>query len=154
MKGSMFEPSLRILLYILASIKKLSVIMLCMPVFIFTSGSSTLFRAPTLWFIDLSLLAIFNTLFWVYAAFCFRRNSKQTKHKNTQHLPFSYHMKMATKGAESIRTERASLTCSFLWFGSSVWLEKLNLQAATIFNKVAVTSNWNGMMANRQAQNL
>ena len=40
--------------------------MLCVPVFIFTSGSSALLWCPRLW---LSLLAIFNTLSWVNANF-------------------------------------------------------------------------------------
>ena len=60
-------------------LKRLSVLMLCAPVFIFTSGSSALLGCPrcslSIW---LSLLAIFNTLFWVYVSFCTR---KWTKHK-------------------------------------------------------------------------
>ena len=48
----------------------LSVLMLCAPVFIFISGGSALLGHPrcglSIW---LSLLAISNTLFWVYAIF-------------------------------------------------------------------------------------
>ena len=47
------------------NLKKLSVLMVCTPVFIFTSGSSALLGRPrcglSIW---LSLFAIFNTLFW------------------------------------------------------------------------------------------
>ena len=53
--------------------------MLCAPVFIFTSGSSALLGCPrcglSIW---LSLLAIFNTLFWVYVNF-FGKNGQNTK---------------------------------------------------------------------------
>ena len=65
--------------------------MLCAPEFIFTSGSSALIGRPrcglSIW---LSLLAIFNTLFWVYVNFFTR---KRTKHKNTRRPPFSYDTK-------------------------------------------------------------
>ena len=88
----------------------LSVLVLCAPVFIFTSSSSALLGCPgcglSVW---LSLLAIFNTLFWVYVNF-FKR--KRTKHKNTRSLPFSCHTKIGRRrllGAQSINTEKASL---------------------------------------------
>ena len=72
----------------------LSVLMLCVPVFIFTSGSSALWACPpcglSIW---LSLVALFNTLFSVYAKFFMR---KWTKHKKTWSLPFSHDRKMAT----------------------------------------------------------
>ena len=58
----------------------LSVLMLCTPVFIFTSGSSALLGRPrcgsSIW---LSLLAIFNAFFWVYANFFSRENRQNTK---------------------------------------------------------------------------
>ena len=51
--------------------------MLCTPVFIFTSGSSALLGRPrcglSIW---LSLLAIFNTLFWVYVNFFHKKTDK------------------------------------------------------------------------------
>ena len=83
----------------------LSVLMLCAPVFIFTSGSSALLGRPrcglSIW---LLLLAIFNTLFWVYTNFFLTRKWK----KNMKILKFSYHTKMAANvntGAQSINTE-------------------------------------------------
>ena len=43
------------------------------------------------------LLAIFNTLFWVYATWVFF-TGKWTKHENTQSTPFSYDRKLAADG--------------------------------------------------------
>ena len=80
----------------------LSVLMLCVPVFIFTSDGSALL-GPMLWFIDLTVANshnLFNTLFRVYAIFFMR---KQTKPEN--------HMKMAANintDVQSINTEKAS----------------------------------------------
>ena len=52
--------------------------MLCAPVFIFTSGSSALLGCPSCGLlIGLSLLAIFNTLFWVYVNL-FREKTDKT----------------------------------------------------------------------------
>ena len=65
----------------------LSVLMLCTPVFIFTSSRSVLLGCPCGLLIWLSLLAIFNTLFSVYVNF-FHKNTDKTHTK----LPFSYHM--------------------------------------------------------------
>ena len=66
-----------------------SVLMLCTPVFIFTSGSSALLGHPccglSIW---LSLLAIFNTLFWVYVNLFHEKMDKTCK----------YDMKMAADG--------------------------------------------------------
>ena len=76
--------------------KALSVLMLCAPVFIFTSGSSALLGSPrcvlSIW---LSPRPIFNALFSVYAN-CF--TIKRTKHENTRSPPFSYDTKMAADG--------------------------------------------------------
>ena len=67
-------------------LKRLSVLMLCVPVFIFTSGSSALLGRPhcglSIW---LSLLAILNTLFWVYANLFHEKTDKTRKSP-----PFSY----------------------------------------------------------------
>ena len=56
---------------------KLSILVLCAPVFIFTSGSWALLGRPccglSIW---LLLLAIFNTLFWVYAKKVSRENEQ------------------------------------------------------------------------------
>ena len=70
------------------------------------------FRAPTLWLlIWLLLLAIFNTLFWVYTIFFMR---KQTKHKNTlkSDTIFIWYENDYRRllGAQSINTEKASLS--------------------------------------------
>ena len=56
-------------------------LMLCTTVFIFTSGSSALLGRPhicglSIW---LSLLAIFNTLFWVYINFFFHEKKDKTR---------------------------------------------------------------------------
>ena len=64
------------------------VLMLCAPVFIFTSGSSALIGRPrwglSIW---LSLLALFNT-FSEFMPIFFTR--KRTKHENTRSPPYSY----------------------------------------------------------------
>ena len=69
----------------------LSVLMLCAPVFIFTYGSSALLGRPTLWFIDptVAILAIFNTLFWIYGNFSHEKMDKTRKCSKT----FSYKTK-------------------------------------------------------------
>ena len=77
-------------LYLILMLKKLSLLMFCVPVFIFTSGNSALLGRPrcglSIW---LSLLAIFNTLFWVMPP------RKRTKQENTWSPPFLYDMEMA-----------------------------------------------------------
>ena len=73
----------------------LSVLMLCVLVLIFTSGSSALLGRPRCLSIWLSLLAIFSTLFWVYVNFC---QEKWTKDENTRSPPFSYDTKMVADG--------------------------------------------------------
>ena len=74
----------------------LSVLMLCAPVFTFTSSSSALLGRPRcgllIW---LLLLAIFNTLFWVCVNLFTR---KRTNYENTQSPPFLYDTKMAADG--------------------------------------------------------
>ena len=71
----------------------LSVLMLCAPVFIFTSGSSALLGRPrcglSIW---LSLLAILNTLFWVYANLFHEKTDKTRKSP-----PFSYPPKVTRR---------------------------------------------------------
>ena len=65
----------------------------CVYIYIWQLSS---FRAPTLWFIYRTiLLAIFNTLFLVYANFV---TVKRTEHENTRSPPFSYDTKMAADG--------------------------------------------------------
>ena len=85
--------------------------MLCAPVFTFTSGSSAFLGHPrcglSIW---LLLLAIFNTLFCIYAQNNFTR--KRTKHENTQVRHFCMIWKWLPTnllGVQSINTERASL---------------------------------------------
>ena len=84
----------------------LSVLVLCLSIFMFTSGSSVLLAQPCcgslLW---LSLLAIFIRLFWVYDTFF------TTKRNNTWSPSFSCKMKIGCRlllGTQSIHTERAS----------------------------------------------
>ena len=55
--------------------------MLCMPLFIFTSGSSALLGCSRCGLsIRLSLLAILNALFWVYANFSQEKTDKTRKY--------------------------------------------------------------------------
>ena len=67
--------------------------MLCTPVFMFTSSSSALLGrlccGLSIW---LSLLAIFKTLFWVYAN-CFHEKTDKTRKYSSP--PFSYDTKRA-----------------------------------------------------------
>ena len=67
-------------------------LMLCAPVFIFSSDSSAPLGRPRGLSVWLSLLAIFNKLFWVYVKFFTR---KRTKQENTSSPPFLYDTKMA-----------------------------------------------------------
>ena len=88
--------------------------MLCAPVFIFTSGSSALLGRPrcglSMW---LSLLAIFNTLFWVYANFF---HEKMDKIRKSAIFAWYENGRRRLLGAQSINAERAPL---FLFTGSS-----------------------------------
>ena len=84
--------------------------MLCAPVFIFTSSSSALLGRPlcaiSIW---LSLLAIFNALFWVYAS-CFQEKTDKTrKYSKSAILLWYENGRRRFLGAQSINTERASL---------------------------------------------
>ena len=91
---------------------KLSLLILCAPVFIFTSGSSAHLGRPhcglSIW---LSLLAIFNTRFWGYVNYFTR---KRTKHENTRSAFFVWYENGRRRllGAQSINTESA--VCSEL----------------------------------------
>ena len=71
----------------------LSVLILCAPVFMFTSGSSALLGLS----IDLTFAAChIQYTFLSLCQFFFMR--KWEKHENTQSPPFSYDMKMAANG--------------------------------------------------------
>ena len=74
----------------------LSVLMPCAPVFIFTSGSPALLGRPhcslAIW---LLLLAIFNTLFWVYVNLFHEKTDKTGKYSKS--VIFVWY-KMATDG--------------------------------------------------------
>ena len=91
----------------------LSVLMLrnCAPVFIFTTGSSTLLGRPrcglSIW---LSLLAIFNTLFWVYANLFHEKTDKTRKYSKSAILVWYENSRRRLLGAQSINSERVSLT--------------------------------------------
>ena len=84
-----------------------SVLMLCAPVFIFTSGQLSSFRAPTLWFIDLNVATChIHYAFLSLFPFLSRENVQNTKILGSP--PFSYHTKRAADvntGAQSINTE-------------------------------------------------
>ena len=93
--------------------------MLCAPVFIFTSGSSTLFGLTrcglSVW---LSLLAIFNAIFWAsfnafFLSFFFflffsRENVQNTKNSKSAIFIWYENGRRRLLGAQSINTERAS----------------------------------------------
>ena len=87
----------------------LSVLMLrnCAPVFIFTTGSSTLLGRPRCG-LSICCYLLHSIHFSEFMSVVFTR--KWTKHKNTRSPPFSYDTKMAAMGAQSINSERASLT--------------------------------------------
>ena len=92
-----------------ASRNYLSVLMLCAPVFIFTSGSSALLGRPrcglSIW---LSLLAIFNTLFWVYVNLFHEKTDKTWKYSKSAIFVWYENGCRRLLGAQSINTERAS----------------------------------------------
>ena len=83
-------------------ISALSELMICAPVFIFYIQQLSSFRAPTLWFIDLTVATChIQYAFLSLSAIFFTR--KRTKHENTRSPPFSYRRLL---GAQSINTER------------------------------------------------
>ena len=92
-------------------------LMLCgEPVFIFTSGSSAL-RAPTLWFIDLTVATYHIQYTFLSLCHFFSRENGQ----NTKMLEVSYENgRRRLLGAQSINTERASLIILCLLKGVGV----------------------------------
>ena len=79
-----------------APLKKLSINALRARVYIYIQQLSS-FRVPGSRFNDLtSLLAIFNTLLWVYATFVSRENGQNTKILEVRH--FRNDAKMAADG--------------------------------------------------------
>ena len=86
----------------------LSVLMLCAPVSIFTSGSSALLGRPrcglSIW---LSLLAIFNTLFWFF--FFHEKTDKTRKYSKSAIFVWYENGRRRLLGAQSINGERTSL---------------------------------------------
>ena len=84
----------------------LSVLMPCVPVFIFTSGSSALLGRPrsglSIW---LSLLAIFNTLFWVYANLFHEKTDKTRKYSKSAIFVWYQNGRRRLLGAQSINHE-------------------------------------------------
>ena len=107
---------------------RLSVLMLCAPVFIFTSGFSALLGRPRcgllIW---LSLLAIFNTLFWVYVNFFQEKTDKTRKYSEVCHFRMILRKWPLTVIRRAEQSERVSLTspstqtnaCFFFLFLSS-----------------------------------
>ena len=96
------------------SCKKLSVLMLC--AFLFTSGSSALLGRPrcglSMW---LSLLAIFNTLFWVYANLFHEKTDKTRKYSKSAIFVWYENGRRWLLGAQSINTERVSIKSPRVW---------------------------------------
>ena len=91
----------------------LSVLMLCAPVFIFTSGSSALLERPryglSIW---LSLLAKFNPLLWVYANI-FHEKTDKTREYSAKSVIFVWYEngRWRLLGAQSINSERYFFDC-------------------------------------------
>ena len=103
----------------------LPVLMLCTPVSIFTSGSSALLGRPrcglSIW---LSLLAIFNTLFWVYANFFHKKTDKRRKYSKSAIFASYENDCRRLLGAQSINAE-SSLRRIISWVSYtelSAWL--------------------------------
>ena len=68
------------------------------------------FRAPTLWFIDLTVATWHIQIqFSEFMPICFTR--KRTKHKNTRSRPWYENGRRRLEGAQSINTERAIIEC-------------------------------------------
>ena len=90
-------------------------------VYIFTSGSSALLGRPrcglSIW---LSLVAIFNTLFWVYANFVHWKRSKCDNTRSLTIFVWYENGRRQLVGAQSINTERVS------WTVTGVELRKTN----------------------------
>ena len=75
----------------------------CVYIYIWQLSS---FRAPKLWFIDLSHYLPYSIHFSEFMPIYFTR--KQTKHENTQSPPFSW-LLTVTVSVQNINTERASI---------------------------------------------
>ena len=89
--------------------------MVCAPVFIFTSGSSALLGRPHCGLsICLSLVAIFNALFWVHVNFLYEKTAKTQKHSTSTILVSYENGRRQLLGAQSINSERTSLFYSNL----------------------------------------
>ena len=88
----------------------LSINALCTCVFIFTSGSSALLGCPhwglSIW---LSLLAIFNTLFWVYVNF-FGENGQNTKRLHHFHMIQKWQLTVIRCAKHTINLEHITST--------------------------------------------
>ena len=126
------------------------VLMLCAPVFIFTSSSSALLGRPrcglSIW---LFLLAILNTLFWVYASFLHEKTDKTREYSKYEngHRPL--------QGAQSINTGRpyvgglaGSPCCSYdfsrslyRWFSCSSCQMRASFAFSCVFKKL-ISSFW------------
>ena len=90
--------------------------MLCAPVFIFTSGSSALLGHPryglSIW---LSLLAIFNTLLWVYANLFHEETDKARKYSKSAIFIWNENGRRRLLGAQSINTETGHILASLVF---------------------------------------
>ena len=89
----------------------LSVLMLCTLISIFTSGSSALLlRAPTLWFIDLTVATChIQYTFLSLCQFVSRENGQNRKILKVCHFRMIQNGHRRLLGAQSINTERTSI---------------------------------------------
>ena len=90
-----------------------SVLMLCAPVFLFTSDSWALLGrlhcGLSIW---LSLLAIFNTLFWVYVNFFHEKTDKTRKYSKSAIFLWYENGRRRLLGAQSINSEISFSCCA------------------------------------------
>ena len=85
--------------------RALTLLMLCAPVFIFTSGNSALLGRPrcglSIW---LALLVIFNTLFWVYANLFHEKTDKTREYSKSAIFVWYENGRRRLLGAQSINS--------------------------------------------------
>ena len=114
---SQMQMLLHLWKYVILLKEALSILMLCAPVFIFTSGSSALLRRPRcgllIWPL---LLAIFNALCWVYVHFLHEKTDKPRKYSKSTIFLWYKNVCQWLLATQSINTVRASLNtaCDFL----------------------------------------
>ena len=95
--------------------------MLCTPVFIFTSGSSALLGCPrcglSIW---LSLLAIFNTLFGVYANLFHEKMDKTRKYLKSIIFMWYKNGRLVTQSINTVPNNHRIAVCVYVYACVSV----------------------------------